>query len=54
MLGHRSVDGPEIGGVLVPGELEPDLEDQLVDLGVEFHPKKWHQLSITLNKIQLR
>jgi hypothetical protein len=31
-----SVDGPDIGGVFVPGEVESDLEDELVDLGIEF------------------
>ncbi len=38
-----SVDGPDIGGVFVPGEVESDLEDELVDLGIEFGSEESHR-----------
>ena len=52
VVGEGSVDGADIGGVFVSGELESLFEDEFVDLRVEFHPEEGHLISfINLSRI---
>ena len=40
----RTIDCPEIGREFVSGEVQPDLEDEFVDLGVQFCPEERHKI----------
>lgn len=42
VAGHGAVDGAEVGGELVLGQLEPDFEEEAIGLGVELHSEERH------------
>lgn len=46
VFGAAAVDGSDVGKVLVLGESQPHLQQEAVDLGVEFYPEECHKLVI--------
>lgn len=46
VLGAAAVDGPDVGEVLILGEGEADVQEDAVDLRVEFYPEKCHALQL--------
>ncbi len=42
IFNEGSVNGTNIWGVFVTRELQPDLKQKFIDLGIKFYTKKWH------------
>lgn len=42
VLDEPTIDGSKVRRVFVPGKLQSDLKEKLIDLRVEFNPKEGH------------
>lgn len=42
IVNEGSVNGTNIWGVFVARELQPDLKQKFIDLGIKFYAKEWH------------
>jgi hypothetical protein len=42
VLGETLIDGAEVGKVFILCENKPNLKDETIDLGVEFHSEERH------------
>jgi len=42
IVDKASIDRPEVGSILVPGQVQSDLEDKFVDLRVDLYAEEGH------------